>query len=327
MQDVPAAATGIDALAFKLTPAGAVVWANTYHAYTDDEDQAVRFTADGNIVVGGFTNFGAVAPVTSHMLITKLASANGAIMFQNILVARIGNNTYTSKAYDIIETPGPQYYLSGPATFNNNVFEMMYRTNDAGFGINWYRYNRMNYNVGFGLDYTTAGEYPGIGYFSSMRNPDTTAISDSHIMKTNFNGQTCNFCIIYPPYYLQVNLQIISRNRVIVPEAVPRKLAWKIFGYSNILICNTPSVNCAGAATANDETTVKQTPEKTTAIQISPNPVQSTLHIQFKDITPGRYTIMLVNRQGNVVLQKTNVYCDNNAPVALNVSALFACTL
>ena len=204
LQDVPAAATGIDALAFKLTPAGAVVWVNSYHAYTDDEFQAVRFTTDGNIVAGGFTNFGAIAPVTASMLIAKLSSATGAVMFQNILVARKGSNAYTSKCYDIIEAlQGQQYFLSGPATINNSTYEMMYKTNAAGFGINWYRYNRMNYDIGFGLDNSSIGANTGVAYFSSMRSPDTSRISDSHIMKTNYNGQTCNFCPAYPPNNLQ----------------------------------------------------------------------------------------------------------------------------
>src|SRR6185369_14522074 len=116
------------------------------------------------------------------MLIAKLLSATGGVMFDNILVARNGNTTYTSKAYDIIETVGPagtQYFLAGPVMLNNNISEMMYKANAGGFPINWYRYNRMNYDVGFGLD-NTYELYPGIGYFSSLRNPDTPRISDSH---------------------------------------------------------------------------------------------------------------------------------------------------
>lgn len=320
LQDVPAGATGIDGLAFKLTPGGAVVWANNYQAFTDDEYQAVRFTADGNLIVGGFTNFGAVAPVTHHMLIAKLASANGAVMFDNILVARIGNNNYTSKCYDIIETAGPQYFLSGPVTVNNTFYEMMYKANAGGFGINWYRYNRMNYNVGFGLDYTYEA-WPGIGYFSSLRNFDTARISDSHIMKTNFNGQTCKFCGAYPPYYLQINLQWAQRPRVIQSGAKVKKLAWQIFTYSNKLICNSQVINCNDVA--GEETGIAAN-EKAADIQISPNPVNSVMRIQFKNIKAGNYDILIVNRQGAVVLQRTNVYCDDKSAVSLNVSKLFA---
>ena len=320
LQDVPAGATGIDGLAFKLTPGGAVVWANNYQAFTDDEYQAVRFTADGNLIVGGFTNFGAVIPVTHHMLITKLASANGAVIFDNILVARIGNTNYTSKCYDIIETAGPQYFLSGPVTVNNTFYEMMYKANAGGFGINWYRYNRMNYNVGFGLDYTYEA-WPGIGYFSSLRNFDTARISDSHIMKTNFNGQTCKFCGAYPPYYLQINQQWAPRPRVVQSGAGTRKLAWQIFAYNNKLICNSQVINCNDVA--GEEADIAAN-EKAADIQISPNPVNSVMRIQFKNIKAGNYDILIVNRQGAVVLQRTNVYCDDKSAVNLNVSNLFA---
>ncbi|HEX5154710.1 MAG TPA: T9SS type A sorting domain-containing protein [Parafilimonas sp.] len=320
LQDVPAGATGIDALAFKLTPAGAVVWANNYHLFTDDEYQAVRFTADGNIITGGFTNFGAAAPVTHHMLIAKLASANGAVIFDNVLVARNGNTTYTSKAYDIIETAGPQYFLAGPAIRNNNIYEMMYKVNAGGFPINWYRYNRMNYNVGFGLD-NTYELYPGIGYFSSLRNPDTTRISDSHIMKTNYNGQTCKFCDAYPPYYIQVNLQLYQRAHVYKSGAKVKKLVPQIFKYDNKLICNDQEIHCNNIALNGGgevaETMLQQ-------IQTSPNPVNSVLNLQFKNIKPGNYSIMVADRQGNIVLQKAKVYCDDRSIVKLNVSGLRA---
>jgi hypothetical protein len=324
LQDVPVAATGIDGLAFKLTPAGAVVWANSYHAASDDEFQAVRFAADGNIIVGGFTNFGAAAPVTSHMLIAKLSSATGLIIFENVLVESLNGNTYTSKCYDIIETAGPQYYLSGPGILNNNIYETMYRTNAAGFGINWYRYNRMNYNVGFGLDNSDTGAFRGIAYFSSMRNPDTPRVSDSHIMKTNYNGQTCKFCKAFPPKYLQVNLQVYPRKYLAQQDAQLRKLAWQAFNYSNIFICNDTAIHCNGAALSDVQDSSEITTVKAATVQISPNPVSSTLHLQFKNIKPGNYDIVIVNRQGSIVLEKTNVYCDNTSPVNLNVAQLFA---
>jgi hypothetical protein len=325
LQDVPLAATGIDALAFKLTPAGGVVWVNSYNAASDDEYQAVRFTTDGNIVVGGFTNFGAVAPVTDHMLIAKLSSATGAIMFQNVLVARIGSSAYTSKCYDIIQVAQTQqYFLSGPAIIKNNIFQMMYATNPAGLGVNWYRYNRMNYNIGFGLDNSTAGAWTGVAYFSSMRNPDSIRISDSHIMKTNYLGQTCTFCVANAPNQIAVNLQLTKQSYLVQQGVVVKSLAWQMFGYSNKLICNDSVIHCNGLALQDDQETADATVEKTGTAQISPNPVSSLLHLQFRNIDAGNYNIVIVNRQGATVLEKRNVYCDNNSAVNLNVSGLFA---
>jgi hypothetical protein len=325
LQDVPKGATGIDALAFKLTPAGAVVWVNSYNAASDDEYQAVRFTTDGNIVVGGFTNFGAVTPVKDHMLIAKLSSANGAIMFQNVLVARIGTSTYTSKCYDIIQVAQTQqYFLSGPATIKNNIFQMMYSVNPAGLGTNWYRYNRMNYNIGFGLDNSAAGAYTGVAYFSSMRSPDSILFSDSHIMKTNYLGQTCTFCIANAPNQIVVNLQVTRQGYLVQQGVVYKPLAWQMFNYQNKLICNDSVIHCNGFALSNNPEATDVAAEKAGTVQISPNPVNSLLHLQFRDIGAGNYNIVIVNRQGVAVLEKNNVYCDNNSAVNLNVSQLFA---
>jgi hypothetical protein len=107
------------------------------------------------------------------MLITKLSAAAGAIMFQNVLRASSGGSFYTSKCYDIIETAGPQYFLAGPMTKGGAYYEMMYKTNAVGIGINWYRYNRMNYNIGFGLDNVNTVAFAGVAYFASMRNQPT----------------------------------------------------------------------------------------------------------------------------------------------------------
>lgn len=195
---------------------------------------------------------------------------------------------------------------------------MMYKVNGGGFPINWYRYNRMNYDVGFGLD-NTYELYPGIGYFSSLRDFDTARISDSHIMKTNYNGQTCKFCTAYPPNYIQVNLQLYQRAHVYQPGAKVKKLAWQIFKYDNKLICNDQEIHCNNIALNSDE---KVTEARLQEIHTSPNPVKSVLNLQFKNIKPGNYSIMIADRQGNIVLQRTKVYCDDRSIVNLNVSGL-----
>jgi len=322
VQDVPAAATGVDGLAFKLTPAGAVIWANSYHAFTDDEYQAVRLTMDGNIVVGGFTNFGAVAPVTHHMLITKLTSAAGAIIFQNILRARKGNNTYTSKCYDIIETAGPQYFLAGPVVIGAGNNQMMYKANAAGLGINWYRYNRMIYNVGFGLDNSNIGAWPGVAYFSSLRSFDSTSFSDSHIMKTDYLGRTCKFCTQNPPYNIQVNLEKHQHQWLIRPSAEAHQLIWQLFKYDNKPICNEATIACKDALQTEQEITEGNAVIEKGEVKISPNPVSSLLHIQFNEMDAGQYSIIVVNRNGNVAMQKNNIYNNGFSNIDLNVSAL-----
>jgi len=322
VQDVPAAATGVDGLAFKLTAAGAVIWANSYHAATDDEYQAVRLAADGNIIVGGFTNFMAVAPVTHHMLITKLASPNGAIIFQNVLRAQKGAKTYTSKCYDIIETAGPQYFLAGPVIIGKVTYEMMYKANAAGAGINWYVYNTMKFDVGFGLDDSNVGAWTGVAYFSSMRDPDTTAFSDSHIMKTDYLGRSCNFCGSYLPANTQVNQEVHQLNHLPRQDALVHKLVAKVFAYNNKIICNVPAIACKDPLAPDQQVTEATAITDEGTVKMSPNPVSSILHIQFNNMEAGQYSITVVNRNGNVMMQRNNIYNNGSSVVDLNVSAL-----
>ncbi len=320
LQDSPAGAQGVDGLAFKLTPAGAVVWVNNYQGYTDDEFQAVRYTADGNLIVGGFTNFGAAAPVTHHMLITKLASANGAVIFQNILRAKKGAPVYTSKCYDIIETAGPQYYLAGPLTAGGVNYEMMYRANAAGLGINWYVYNPMNYNVGFGLDNSNVGAWPGVAYFSSMKNLTTAGVSDSHIMKTDYLGRTCKFCTPYPPSNLPINLVVQQRNRLVQPNANVRQLITAIFKYNDSLICNTAAIACKDNLAA--EGPDAGTTSKNAVLKISPNPVSSMMHLELNTFPEGKYKLSVLNGDGITMLQKSDIYVKGNTVVDINLSVL-----
>ena len=137
-------------------------------------------------------------------------------------------------------------------------------------------------------------------------------------MKTNYNGQTCKFCDAYPPNYIQVTLQLYQRAHVYKPGAKVKKLAWQIFKYDNKLICNDQEIHCNNV-TPNEEPVTEANLQ---SIQISPNPVNSVLNLQFKGIDAAKYTITIVNRQGNTVLQKTNVYCDNRSIVNLSVSGL-----
>lgn len=324
LQDAPAGASGIDGLVFKLTPAGAPVWANDYNIASDDEFQAVRFTGDGNLIIGGFTNFGAVAPVTSHMLITKLNLAGG-IIFQNVLPARKGATTYTSKCYDIIEAGGPQYFLAGPRSSGAANFEMMYKTGPAGIGINWYSYNRMNYNVGFGLDDVNVAGVAGVAYFSSMRNTTASAFSDSHIMKTDYIGRTCNFCSAIPPANIPLQMEIHPRQWFFQQTGQARQLVAQLFGYQNKLICNQPVVICAAPAITEAESEESEASAvplvKAGSVKVFPNPVKNTVHVQLSSLPAGSYQISVANTAGRIVLQRNYIYNSGSLFTDLDISS------
>lgn len=313
------AGAGIDALAFKLTSAGAVVWSNDYNISPDDEFHAVRLTADANIVAGGFTTFAIVAPATSNMLITKINAATGMLMFQNVLRASIGGNFYTSKCYDIIETAGPQYFLAGPATRNGITYEMMYRTNAAGLGINWYRYNRMNYQVGFGLDNVNTAANAGVAYFASMRNTTNAAFSDAHIMKTDYIGRTCNFCAANPPNNAPLQMEKHPRNWLQQPTAQTRKLVSAAFKYSNILICNQAVIACFAVAANNEEAAAAN--EKAGIAKFYPNPVINVLHVQFNTLPAGEYSLTLTDINGRIILRKNNIHNSGKSSADIDMSS------
>ena len=322
-----AGAVNIDGLAFRLTPAGAVVWANNYNIAPDDEFQAIRLSFDGNIVLGGFTNFGVVAPATHNMLITKLLAANGAIMFQNVLRARIGANVYTSRCYDIIESlagGAVQYFLAGPFIRGAATYEMMYRVGGGGVGISWYRYNRMNYNLGFGLDDVNTAAFAGVAYFSSMRNPATPGFSDTHIMKSDYLGRTCNFCASNAPFDLPLQMQVFQRQWLQVQTGQPRQLIAALYKYNNILICNVPAVACAVATTvtAEEETEAVAATVKPASIALYPNPAVNTVKVQFNALPAGEYQIALTNMSGRTVMQKNNVYTSGSSFTDLDISAI-----
>lgn len=330
LQDSPAGATGIDGLAFSLTPGGAINWAFNYHLASDDEFQAVRFTSDGNLIVGGFTNFGAVAPATHSMMIVKLTLGGAVIApFPNILRAAVGATIYTSKCYDIIEvktsTGAVEYYLSGPI-IPGAIYEMMYRTNAIGLGISWHTYQRMNYNIGFGLDNVNTAANAGIAYFSSMRNPNNPGFSDSHIMKLNYTGQTCNFCGIRQPSNLQVNMQPIQCNRMLWQVNQPRPLTSQVFKYQNVLICNVPVVAClnankpASVMEASDASV--KTPAAVASVKVFPNPAKNNISVQFNTVPAGNYNLSIVDMQGKTVKVISNYYNNGASVKNIDVSAL-----
>lgn len=329
IRDNPAGATGTDGLAFALNPNGFVIWANNYHTASDDEFQAVRFSATGTVAIGGFTNFGAVAPVTSHMLFTELNTANGFIISQNVLRAVTASGaTFTSRCYDLVQGPGNQYYLVGPQISSAGVvMQMMYRTNPAGIGINWYSYNRMNYNVGFGVDNATVAP-TGISYFSSIRDSINTAFSDSHIMRTDYNGNTCKICPLNPPSNLNIFLERYQRQWRYNPSGKPVKLVWASFKYDDRNTCDDAVINCgppkaAASGTLNNASFIK-TAGTSGGISISanPNPAKSIVTIALSG-TKGVSEITLTDINGKPLWQTTTSQSRLTVDVSRYVQGIY----
>lgn len=310
-------ANGIDGLAFKLSPAGAVVWASNYHYAADDEFQAVRLSAGGNLVVGGFTNAGGMY----NMQITSLTTAAGAIVFQNIVRAGSNGVFYPSKCYDIVETPGPQYYLAGVVTQNNANREMLYRVGAGGVPVSWNSYNPMVYAVGFGLDYIP-GSCPGLAYFSSMRNPTNGAFSDGHIMKTDLATKTCNYRVPQPPARLPIYLYRYARQYNIRRAIYPFPLTAAVYNYLSWSICY---VNCTSTATTHAGTTADaEAPARPAAqskLTLAPNPTRHILRIGAQDLPDGEYQLELRDKQGVLIQKRTLLITQGTLSAELDLSA------
>ena len=197
---------------------------------------------------------------------------------------------------------------------------MMYKASAAGMGINWYHYNTMKFNVGFGVDNDNI-DCPGVIYFSSMKNPANPGFSDSHIMETNYAGVTCAFYAQEPPHNLQLALEVHNLNVMQAPSGVIHPLAPFTFDYDNRLICN---VQCPGLplASSGQEAATSSKLVQGANIKVSPNPVINTLHIQFNSLSANKYQIVLTDIQGKVVLQRNDVYNNGSSATDLDMSSL-----
>jgi hypothetical protein len=314
-------AVNTDGLAFALNPAGNVIWANNYDAASDDEFQAVRVAANGNLIVGGFTNFGVAAPVTHNMLIVQLAPAAGAIVFQQRLIALANNGIaqFTSKCYDIVQGINGQFYLAGLVVRNGVNAEMLYRTNQNGVGLSWNSYNTMLYNVGFGID--RGGPDTSIIYFASLKNLKDTGFSDSHIMKINSIGGTCNFCEVNKPRTTNIDLKKTFREGLRRDVCASRLLKWQTFDYDEKLICNTKCPQTSNNNISMQPQEAKPSTSTSNGLRVSPNPVVSTLHVQLNSLSTGAYQITLTDMQGRVMMQTNSIHNGKISSTYIDMSS------
>src|SRR3954454_12054086 len=110
-------------------------------------------------------------------------------------------------------------------------------------------------------------------YFSSLKNRIDMSFIDSHNMKINSIGGTCNFCDIKKPLTNNINMVRTFREGLRRDVCVRRMLTWQTFDYDENLICNTVC-----AKTNNNDLIVQSQASKSSistnnSLRISPNPV------------------------------------------------------
>ncbi|MEI6946527.1 T9SS type A sorting domain-containing protein [Paraflavisolibacter sp. H34] len=317
----------IQALAFRLGPGGALQWANSYNQPADNEFMAVRRTQANTLIVGGFTNNGG----SYNMQVVNLGLGAGAILFQNVL--RAGNGQ--SKCHDILQAPNGTFYLAGPFYNNQGTFQMMYHVGPGGNGLEWLHYNRMNTDVGFGLDHArglscrgkNGNDCPGIAYFSSMRNPSNAGFSDGFIMKTGPQIRTCNFTTLRNPANQASNLQRVVRLGDVVRGAQSVVLNWASVDFADRQICRE---RCCANEEEDDRSeiiTSIEGPDQEQllvkgSVSVSPLPAGDHLRVQFRSLPAGTYQLRLHNMEGKLMLQQNNVYNNGSSLTELNLSSV-----
>ena len=312
------AAANVDGLAFKLNPAGAMLWAKNYHVSADDKFEAVRLTNAGNsIIVGGKTFVGGIF----NMFLVQINTANGVQNFSNILRAQDAmGNTYPSSCHDIVQTPAGEYFLAGYYIKNGNNIQMMYKASVMGAGINWYSYNKMLNKVGFGIDYVN-GMAPGIAFFSSLKNPQNPGFSDAHIMKTELSGNTCpSFCNALPPSTVAINVQNAVRICNETKAGTRAGLTPTSYTYDQSIIC-TGACNQQERIVAQPKLANTSISSGTASITTFPNPVTNLLNVKLNAFPTGEYAVTLVTVDGKIILQKKIIFNAATANINLDMSS------
>lgn len=304
----------INALVFNLSAAGALLGAVIMDAgppgpgASDDRFRACRFTSDGFIIVGGFSNRSTAASFAGYkMLITKLTPGLVPV-FSNLLIANMGTTTtpVSSRCQDIIErvstTGAIEYYLFGSASPPAGTTQCVYKADAAGFGIEHYLYNGMKFGGGFGIDYVeNTLSKPGLVLFSSVDNSSTT-FSDAHLMKTYFNGATCtNLCPKNPPDNLPITYNIPLENVFIGNLYDIKKLKSKNYDYQFKQMCSQGSISCG--SNARETVTLPLQADDSQYI-VYPNPAGNQVTVAWDVMQTSALTIEIRNIHGAIVFNQ-----------------------
>jgi hypothetical protein len=327
-------APNINALAFSLDAFGAVTGATIYDAgppagaTSDDQFTSCRFTSDGDIIVGGFSNSTLLGGFAGYkMLITELSTTLGVPLMANMLVANTGttDSPIPSRCYDIIERTNTsaetEYFLYGVAFPTTGPVQCLYKTNDTGLGIEHYLYNPMKFTTGFGIDLTPNGlSKPGLALFSSVLS--STTFSDSHVMKNYFNGATCtDYCPLNPPIDEGVSYNYPAEDLYTTQQCDIVDLKWKSFNYQRKVSCSQASVACgSNARSGNDVTDLAPA----LSLRVYPNPAESNLLVDIDCDDEEPLQLSVVSMSGQVLLTRLLTAGESVGVISLDVQSLAA---
>lgn len=317
---------GSDGLVFKLNSGGGFINSLLYHLAPEDAFEAVRWTLDGNIIVGGFTNWSNAGVSRYNMLLVKVSPA-GVIVFQNILQVRSpGGVKFQSKCFDLVERPvsmfPPQseFYLFGPKYVGTTAHQVMYRTNGMGVGLNSYTYNQQKFDYGYGIDLAdNTFAKPGIALFSSVIDT-VSGFSHSHMMKTYFNGAACtNYCPADPPNTTAKNVNPPFPQPFMYQNCTIADIKWKNYNFQSVLNCNQANIGCGGNDKQDEGVNGIISPEH---VFLYPNPAEQVLNIEWYNPAEGKNEWQIIDVQGRVLISQTENLPEGTVTRQLDLSKL-----
>lgn len=306
----------IDGLIFELNPGGGFINEQTFNFAMDDEFQATRWSATGNVLIGGYMY---VPGMGYNMFIGMFNPVTLLPLpgMQNILIENAVGIT-TSKAYDVLErkntTGALEYYLVGPGYSGVAPIQTMYKANNVLVGTNFYAYNKMFYDVGFGVDMIdNTFAKPGIAYFSSWIN-GFTGSNDSHSMHLYFNGAACtNLCAPQPPKTMPIVLANTKEALFQFNGIKKVKLVSVVVPYQDKSICSQPNIGCG--SNAREFSTDQYT-------KIYPNPAFDRVHVELNVREVANCLIRIFDVEGKIVQQQNTTVSAGYNEFELNVAAL-----
>lgn len=280
-----AGTTGVDGLFFSLDANGNLLCQNSYHLSSDDQFQSIKYTSNGLLLVGGFTDVsnGVYAMWYNRFDVCFL---NTSTVLLDLVPGALAN----TKCYDLqwrTNTANQiESFLIGPTQNSAGNVTHIYKVDFAGNGIDhWYFAplgTQPQDDKAFAIDIAdNTALNTGLIAFSNTDHSNTPGITDSYAFKAYFNGATCtNYCPTNPP---ATNILTPVKLPLQMTRLTPYNRVTLVatrYNYLQGTICNQASLACGSNAKGEvDDISIKD-PSGDQNISISPNPASSFINVR-----------------------------------------------
>lgn len=299
---------------------------------SSEEYRAIKYTADSNFIICGFSNKKATKSIYYDMWLTKISPAGG--LFFSKLLSQPNSTSYGLDVVEHINASNlAEYYIAGSRYDTKTLLSStsVIKTDNKGKGILSSPYDTLvSYNYHFmGIDYAAydAGA-PGITVFSNTFTNATR--SDAYMLKANFSLATCTeYCKADTPVTYNVSIIADVLENKIDTNFNKKNLAiFKSKFYSGV-ICSEASVECKNAKASKNNTSkmnMATTPVKQVASlqQNVPNPFNQFATISYT--LPEKFTTAQIVIADNTckLLKHINVSGAGKKTISIDAGSLSA---